>query len=90
MWVMDERFDEEGEAERRHLAERIKDKAVREERRAWLVKQGRCNEGDPQGRATEWADIMTGSGTIIWDSQVHSSSRCRAHYKARRLRGKQI
>ena len=43
--MMDERFDEEGEAERRHLAERIKDKAVREERRAWLVKQGRCNEG---------------------------------------------
>ena len=38
MWVMDEkdeRCDEEGEAERKRLAERIKDKAVREERRAW-------------------------------------------------------
>ena len=38
--------------------------------RGLLIKQGRCNEGDPQGRATEWADRMTGSGTIIWDSQV--------------------
>ena len=54
VWVMDEkdeRFDEEacGEAERRRLAERIKDKAVREGRRAWLVKQGRCQRGGPTG-----------------------------------------
>ena len=67
VWVMDEkdeRCDEEGEAERKRLAERIKDKAVREERRPWFVKQGRCNEGDPQGRATELADRVTRSGTI--------------------------
>ena len=70
MWVMDEMEAglEAVKAARKHLAERIKDKAVCEERHAWLVKQGRCREGDSQGRAAELSDRVTRSETRLCDA----------------------
>ena len=70
VWVMDEMEAglEAVKAARKHLAERIKDKAVCEERHAWLVKQGRCSEGDSQGRAAELANRVTRSKTRVCDA----------------------